>query len=109
MDEAIGHYQELLRLNQNANQVNRALLAVCLIAAGRDAEARVLLARYHEGITFDWLYTAALLAFRMSGAGPDASHKLHNPIEHNPYVTGYLLGRKRMPRQLPPHYSIGNV
>jgi tetratricopeptide (TPR) repeat protein len=107
ISEAIEHYQELLRLNPNDNQGNRDMLAVCFLNARRDTEAQELLNRYPEGITALWMYTAALVAFRLSGASADAAQKLRDAAKRNPYVPAYLLGRKRLPRQLPPTYTLG--
>jgi hypothetical protein len=94
LDAAIGHYQELLRLNPNDNQGNREMLAVCLLATGRDAELAKLLERYPNDVIAMGIYTEALLAFRISGESPDASEKLARAIAQNPHVPGYLLGRE---------------
>jgi tetratricopeptide (TPR) repeat protein len=109
VDEAIGHYKELLRLNPNDNQGIREMLAVCLLATGRDAELAELLERYPGDVIAMGMYTEALLAFRILGESPDASNKLSKAIKQNPHVPGYLLGRKRMPRRLPGHYVLGSV
>jgi tetratricopeptide (TPR) repeat protein len=109
LDDAIGHYQELLRLNPNDNQGNRHMLTVCFVAAGRNDDAAELLESYPEEIIADWSYTAALVAFRLSGASPDAREKLRSAVKHNPHVPAYLLGLKRMPRRMPPHFGIGSV
>jgi tetratricopeptide (TPR) repeat protein len=106
LDEAISHYQELLCLNPNDNQGNRDDLLVCLIARGRDAEAADLLRQYEEGITANWLYTTALVAFRTSGPTADTLEKLQGAVKHNPHVPGFLL--KNPPRQLPTHYQLGS-
>ncbi|HEX7445954.1 MAG TPA: hypothetical protein VF306_00335, partial [Pirellulales bacterium] len=48
VDDAIAHYQELLRLNSNDNQGVRYLLLPQLLAVGRDAEAARLLKQFDE-------------------------------------------------------------
>ena len=50
IDEAITHYQELLRLNPNDNQGVRYVLLPKLLAAGRDVEAARLLKAYDEAV-----------------------------------------------------------
>jgi tetratricopeptide (TPR) repeat protein len=109
LDEAIAHYQELLRLNPNDNQGNREMLAVCLLATGRDAELAKLLKRYPNDVIAMGIYTEVLLAFRVSGESSDTSKKLAEALQQNPHVPEYLLGRKRMPRRLSSHYAIGSV
>ena len=109
LGDAIGHYQQLLRLNPNDNQGNRHMLEVCFVAAGRNDDAAELLERYPEESIADWSYTSALVAFRLSGGSPDACEKLRNAVKHNPHVPAYLLGLKRMPGRMPPHFGIGSV
>ena len=40
---------------------------------------------------------------------PSADRSLEAALEENPHVPAYLLGRKKMPRTLPPYYSPGDV
>ena len=75
LDDAIGHYQALLRLNPNDNQGNRHMLAACFVAAGRNAEAAGLLESHPEEIMAGWSYTTALVAVRISGASSGCSRE----------------------------------
>ena len=109
LDDAITQFVELLRLNPNDNQGNRDRLAACYLEAGRDADALELLNRYPEGITASWTYTAALAQFRLHGSSEDAKQALHHAKDQNPYVSKYLCGLKRMPRQMPSHFALGSV
>ena len=65
-DDAVGHLQEMLRLNPNDNQGARYTLASWLADLDRDEELGQLLDRYDEGST-TWVYTRSLLAFRRGG------------------------------------------
>jgi hypothetical protein len=67
-----------------------------------------LLQRYPEDFKAEWLYTMALLAFRHSGADTNSAAKLRDALKRNRHVTDFLLGKKPMPRSLPPQYAIGS-
>lgn len=107
-DEAIGHYRDMLRLNPGDNQGIRYLLAACLLDTGRDADLAKLLSDYGDEGTAAWAYTAALLAFRAHGPGPEANRRLSAAKEANPHVPAYLLGKKKVPRQLPGYIGFGD-
>lgn len=46
--------------------------------------------------------------FRKGGASRQANKRLREALEFNPLVPDYLLGRRRMPRQLPPYMGLGD-
>src|SRR5262249_21571932 len=62
-DEAVGHLQEMLRLNPNDNQGIRYTLAGFLLFLDRDDDAARLLEQYAGEGSATWAYTRALLAF----------------------------------------------
>jgi tetratricopeptide (TPR) repeat protein len=105
-DEAVGHLQELLRLNPNDNQGVRYTLAGWLLAEGRDDELRQLLERYDEE-SANIAYTKALLAFRRHGDTPEARDLLRAARSANKHVPAYLLGERPMPLDQPGYYSPG--
>lgn len=107
-EEAVGHYQELLRLNPNDNQGVRFVLAGHLVELGQDEALARLLQAYEEDGTTSWAYTRALLAFRQGGANPTAHELLTKARKQNPHVPGFLLRHKRMPRTLPEFFSFGD-
>ena len=106
--EAIAHYREMLRLNPGDNQGIRYTLLPCLLEEGKDEEAEKLMNDYDDDAAAMWLYTAALLAFRQEGASRKANERLREALAFNPHVPDYLLDRRRMPRQLPPHMGLGD-
>jgi tetratricopeptide (TPR) repeat protein len=108
-DEAVAHLQDLLRLNPNDNQGNRDLLMPRLIELGRDREAEKLFKKYKGDGMATWLYSRALLDFRKHGDSPIADTSLKTALAENQYVPSYLLGRKKMPLNLPDHYGYGDV
>jgi tetratricopeptide (TPR) repeat protein len=89
-NEAIAHYQELLRFNPTDNQSVRQLLMPELLVAGRDVEAAQLLKQFNER-TASWAYAQALLAYRLSGQSPAANRELRDAISVNPHVLDLLI------------------
>jgi tetratricopeptide (TPR) repeat protein len=105
--EAVEHYRELLRLNPGDNQGIRYSLLNLLLSLNRDAEAQALLKEYKDDGMAEWLYTKALLAFRVDGASAPAEAALREAMEANSHVPAYLMGRKRIPVRLPPYLTWG--
>jgi hypothetical protein len=56
----------------------------------------------------EWLYTRALLEFRLGGPNKSAGRRLKAALKQNPFVPAYLVGAKRIPRQLPPYHGYGD-
>ena len=106
-DEAIGHLQEMLRLNPNDNQGVRYILVEWLFSEAREAELEQLLPQYDEE-TANWAYPKALFAFRREGDSPEARRLLQLAKKGNKHVPAYLLGRQALPAQPPPQYTPGS-
>jgi len=105
--EAIEHYRDMLRLNPGDNQGIRYILASCLLKLGEINALQELLEQYDEP-TADWLYTGALVTFLQQGDSSEARQRLLQALEHNRYVIPYLLGEKRLPKQLPERVGFGD-
>ena len=108
MDEAIGHYQELLRLNPNDNQGVRTVLLPALLAAGRDGEAGGLLGQFEDDISAAWKYGWALWTFRREGDSQLARGRLREAVRVNRHVPKYLTGKTEWPGPLPASYAFGS-
>jgi tetratricopeptide (TPR) repeat protein len=107
-DEAVAHYQDMLRLNSNDNQGIRYLLIDCLLALGSDEQAARLIKRYKNDGAAAWSWSRALLAFRRNGDGPESRSALSQAIGDNAHVASLLLGDRKMPRRLPPYVGVGD-
>ena len=107
-DDAIAHFQDMLKLNPNDNQGIRYVLAARLVAVGRDDELATLLSKYSDDGAAMWVWTAALAAFRRFGDNAESRALLVEALDNNEHVAGYLLGETRVPKQLPPYYSPGD-
>ena len=105
---AIEHYQDMLRLNPGDNQGIRYLLAHCLVEMGDDDALKTLLDEYPDDASAAWMYTRALLMFRQEGASDAATALLEEALSFNAFVPSYLLGQKRLPRQLPMYVGFGD-
>lgn len=108
--EAVTHYRDLLRLNPNDNQGVRYTLLGWLLAMERDDEAGKLLEQpeYADDGTAAWAYARALLAYRREGPIERAGALLREALEVNPHVPAYLVGRKRVPKELPDLIGFGD-
>lgn len=104
-DEAIQHYQELLRFNPGDNQGVRYVLLPKLLAAGRDLDAAKLLKEFDEE-SANWAYAQALLAFRLSGCSAAATRELRSACRINEHVPELLRSDAPIPQ--PPHYAPGS-
>lgn len=103
-EEAISHYEEMLRLNPDDNQGIREALLSLYIELGKLREARQLLKKYPNDVLAVWPYSKALLAFIEHGDTKASRRQLEKAIEANRYVPDYLLGYKQIPA-LPPMYA----
>lgn len=107
-DAAIGHFEDMLRLNPGDNQGIRYQLLTIYQVTENDPALQDLLKRYKDDYSAYWLYTQALVAFRRYRGGVRAGKKLAAALEYNTFVPSYLLGRKRMPKAREPFISPGH-
>jgi tetratricopeptide (TPR) repeat protein len=107
-DEAIGHFQDLLRLNPHDNQGVRDILLPLLLVAGQDGAAGTLLLQYTDDASATWKYGQALWAFRQEGDSPASQERLRAAVKANRHVIAYLSGKAPMPEMLPDSYAFGS-
>jgi tetratricopeptide (TPR) repeat protein len=106
VDGAIGHYNDMLRLNTGDNLRLRDHLLPLLFVRGRDADAAALLDRFEEDDSAPWRYGRALLAYR-SGAEPDGIRAvLDRAVEANPDIALELLGEEPPAGRPTPHGKV---
>lgn len=108
VDEAIGHYQALLRLNPNDNLGVRDVLLPALLAIGQDDEAGALLQQFGDDISAIWAYGRALWTFRREGDNRVARDRLRAAVRANRHVPKYLTGKAAWPGPLPESYGFGS-
>ena len=107
-EEAIKNYQEMMQLNPGDNQGIRYVLLTCLLEEGMDTQIEQLLSEYEDDVAAAWLYNWALFLYRQKNSSKKARAKLFEALKYNPHTPSYLLGRKRLPNQLPPYMGFGD-
>lgn len=107
-DDAIFHLDDMLRLNPDDNQGNRYLLAAWLLELGREEQLAGLLKSYKKDGTAAWAYSEALCAFKKKGNAATSRRLLAKALKANQHVPEYLLGKSKIPMQLPAFYGFGD-
>lgn len=107
-EASVAHQQEMLRLNPSDNQGIRYFLVHCLLELERFAELSRLFRRYRDDVSAEMVYARALAAFLQEGASRRANRRRLAALEANPHVPAYLLGERRLPRQLPDFSGLGD-
>jgi tetratricopeptide (TPR) repeat protein len=105
--QAIEHYRDMLRLNPNDNQGIRDVLLDCLLELEQWDDAEKLLKKYKDDWSARWFYTQAFCTLRREGASKKADKQLQKAMDQNQFVPPYLLGKKKLPKQLPAFISPG--
>jgi hypothetical protein len=92
---AIDHFRAMLKLNPNDNQGIRYLLLGCLLRHDDAAAVKKLLAAYKDEWSACWLYTRALIAFRVGHAAEKKIVRLvQDAWSANQHVPAILAGTK---------------
>lgn len=106
-DEAIDQYEALLRLNPNDNQGLRYCLMGLHLQAGRLDGAAALFEQFEDepSALFTW---ARVLERFTADDQTGAKAAREEARQANPHVEPLLTGKKRMPRDMPEFYGIGD-
>jgi tetratricopeptide (TPR) repeat protein len=106
-DQAIGHYEEMLRLNPNDNQGLRyPLLGLYLLVGNLEGVRRLFKEFEDEGsAVFAW---SLVLERYLSGDESGAAKAIKKARKCNKHVEKYLTGRTAMPKKLPSYYGMGD-
>ncbi len=89
------------------NTARLCAMNLMLHAIGSDKDAEKLFKQFDDGMA-TWMYSRALLDFRKLGDSPKADASLKAALAENKFVPFYLLGRRKMPRNLPDRYGFGD-
>ena len=110
MEAAAAHMAKMLRLNPMDNQGVRFLYPSTLMALGRDADAaRFMKSQSEDEISAAWLYTRAILAFRLGGDCSSSREELRRAMAENPFLPEVLeIDPDDLPRT-PASYAPGSV
>ena len=64
--------------------------------------------QYEDDASASWLYNRALLLFRQDSESDSANAALEEALVLNKHVRAYLLGKKKMPKEMPPYVGFGD-
>jgi tetratricopeptide (TPR) repeat protein len=107
-NEAIQHYQDCLRLNPNDNQGVRDPLLSCLLIKNDLEGVEKILKQYKDDCSASHAYSKALFLFKKYGAeSKKAAKQIALAEEENPFIPDYLLGKKKLPKEMPSSYIMG--
>lgn len=107
IDEAIKHYEEILKLNPGDNQGIRYRLLICLFRKGKDKKIAELFDQYPGDACAHFYYHRALWLFKKENASDEANEWLQIAINNNTHVPSYLLGSKKIPLIMPEYMQLG--
>ena len=105
-EEAITHWEEMLRLNPGDNQGIRYPLLGAYLEIGSQSGANQIFADYPDegSAMFAW---AQVLANFLTGDEKAATRSLSTARKANKHVEAFLTGRKKLPKDPPGYYSPG--
>ncbi|MDF2857516.1 MAG: hypothetical protein K0Q87_3367 [Neobacillus sp.] len=107
VDEAIKQYEEILELNAMDNQGVRYSLFPAYLEQMEINKAEKLLKQFEEGGAHG-VYNKLLLELVKNGFTPKSTKLLKEAKKENRHVIALLTGRKRIPKQLPDYYGMGD-
>ena len=107
MNEAIEHYEEMLRLNPGDNQGLRYSLLGAYLEQDNLAGAKRLFSEFEDegSAMFAW---ARVLAAVLAENKKEATKALKAAREVNKHVEAFLTGRKKLPTEEPAYYGFGD-
>ena len=106
-EEAAKECEEMLELNPNDNQGMRYTLLTCYLSLNRQAEAKALFKKYREDGCVVFMWGDVLLRW-LSPRKTGLEKALAAAREQNAHIEDYLTGMKKLPKRLPPYYSMGS-
>lgn len=107
VSEAINQYEEILKLNPLDSQGVRYSLFPVYLEQSDMQKAEKILKQFEEGGAHG-IYNKLLLELLKNGFTPKATQLLKVAKKENKYVPALLTGKKRLPKQLPDYYGVGD-
>ena len=107
-EKAINQYKYMLKLNPNDNQGVRDVLLPNLLELNRVDEAQELYLQYEDDCSANWKFGKLLLDIKNNISFDEIKIQYKNCINSNPYIVPYLLGNKKLPKEMPYFYGIGD-
>lgn len=108
VDKAIEIYEEMLELNPNDNQGIRYLLSTLLLGKKDLTKFEKFIKESEDEDCAVWNYNNALYNFKKSGRTKKSEKILLQAYNSNEFVIDYMLGNKKMPKDLPQYIGRGD-
>ncbi|WP_051330884.1 SEC-C metal-binding domain-containing protein [Aneurinibacillus terranovensis] len=108
LKEAVREYKELLELNPNDNQGVRYALLTAYIEWRKYSEALKVINTYSEDHTANFNYNRILIEYGKNGVSSRLVSLLQEAIQQNSFVVDYVLGKKRIPDEMPEYIGFGD-
>jgi tetratricopeptide (TPR) repeat protein len=105
--EARKVFSDMLELNPGDNQGVRYLLLDALFRLEDFAAITTLMKQFDDEWAAVWHYGQALHRFVLEGDTPTARQVLQQAVEQNHFVVPYLIGKKKLPKEVPRFISPG--
>lgn len=99
-EEAINHYQDMLRLNPGDNQGVRYLLLTNLLFMGKDKEAAKLHKAYDDGLA-DWAWSKLCCFFAPRATALNLAKRLPRPLNRTNMFRLICWAGRSSPKQRP--------
>jgi tetratricopeptide (TPR) repeat protein len=101
--------EAMLELNPGDNQGLRYRLLACQLALAKLDDARALFVRYPDEFDFNTVFAWAKVLERfLSGKPDEALPALVAAQKQNAFTTAYVLGHRKIPKNLPDDYAPGS-
>ena len=108
MHEAIETFENAIQIDRDDGFHARYQLARCLLQSGRTAQLIRLLKAYSDDRTAVWLWTLALTYFKLDADTEVRNAALEDALDANPYLAGYILGKRTWEGETPVTYKTGD-
>jgi tetratricopeptide (TPR) repeat protein len=106
-DEAIAIYERMIKLNPDDNQGIRYILLELYLRKRDTKHAHLLISQFEDDASAFFAYNKTLLVFLTNGKSVEAQTLLKEAMNFNPHVVKYLVGKKKLPINLPEAYQMG--
>ena len=109
IESSVAEVEAMLELNPNDNQGLRYRLLACHLALGKLADVRRLFKRYPDEFDFNTVFAWGKVLERYLAGKPDEALKaIAAAQKQNPSSKAYILGHRKLPKNLPDSYSPGS-
>ena len=108
MHEAIETFDSAIHIDKDDGFHARYQLARCLLQTGQTAHLTRLLKAYGDDKSSVWLWTLALTSFKLDADVALRDGALEDALDANPYLAGYLIGKRRWDGATPLTYRPGD-